>query len=715
MDICAVEAIAIVPVAAARAIVAQPARRPRKADLVRARRLRVAQVDGEGALVDVVARDAVAHRPAGARARERAGDVDAQRRVVAVLAAAVAGALVVLHAVVAGLGVPCIARARTRVKVRRHRRARRARRRPGAVALGARGIARQARVAAAVGMRPRRARGETLSEVEQRHERRAPARAVRWHRPIALRAARVAQLARVVGVGERRVRRAIVDAAAVSAVRLHAAARVAVGGAAARARVAVGVARRARLAHAVHSLLTARDTRAVGGGANQVEVQGVGWVARGAVGGGDVTARARSVARSARVLSLEVLAERAAADARAADEGLTPRARVAANVGAVAARDARRVAIGARRCVRVLKPMRRASVDAEAEPRRHALVKELVVGALGARRHRSVGALAQLPSHATQLDAPVLTSMSTKVEAGHSARHSPAAVMNASVSPHVRQSVVAAPLHVSHVASQGSHAILVRFAHMNSGVHEPAHVPGPLENGNAAAHVTHSEAPGPLQVAQLAWHRWHASGCVALPPAHVHPSSIAVQFSPQPSLATRLPSSHTSLPARFPSPQTVVHASGVVSEPPEHDQPGSTVHDAEQPSPATVLLSSQPSEAKGIARRPSPHTGEHVSSPPTPEPPSASEEETQAHPTSTSHSASQPSPPTVLLSSHRSSVVRAPLPQTWITGVKSRVSSSKSSSAATVPLPAASAPAISSSLMLRHRRSPPMSLSRPRR
>ena len=304
---------------------------------------------------------------------------------------------------------------------------------------------------------------------------------------------------------------------------------------------------------------------------------------------------------------------------------------------------------------------------------------------------------AQLPSHATQLDAPVLTSMSTKVEAGHSARHSPAAVMNASVSPHVRQSVVAAPLHVSHVASQGSHAILVRFAHMNSGVHEPAHVPGPLENGNAAAHVTHSEAPGPLHVAQLGWHRWHASGCVALPPAHVHPSSIAVQFSPQPSLATRLPSSHTSLPARFPSPQTVAHASGVVSEPPEHDQPGSTVHDAEQPSPATVLLSSQPSEAKGIARRPSPHTGEHVSSPPTPEPPSASEEERHAQPTSTSHSASQPSPPTVLLSSHRSSVVRAPLPQTWITGVKSRVSSSKSSSAATVPLPAASAPARASS------------------
>ena len=72
-----------------------------------------------------------------------------------------------------------------------------------------------------------------------------------------------------------------------------------------------------------------------------------------------------------------------------------------------------------------------------------------------------------------------------------------------------------------------------------------------------------------------------------------------------------------------------MHASGVVSEPPEHDQRGSTVHDAEQPSPATVLLSSQPSEAKGIARRPSPHTGEHVSSPPTPEPPSASEEETR--------------------------------------------------------------------------------------
>jgi hypothetical protein len=48
-----------------------------------------------------------------------------------------------------------------------------------------------------------------------------------------------------------------------------------------------------------------------------------------------------------------------------------------------------------------------------------------------------------------------------------------------------------------------------------------------------------------------------------------------------------------------------------------------------------------------------------------PEPPTAAALETQAKPTSTAHSALQPSPPAVLLSSHASAVVRTPSPHTW--------------------------------------------------
>ena len=250
--------------------------------------------------------------------------------------------------------------------------------------------------------------------------------------------------------------------------------------------------------------------------------------------------------------------------------------------------------------------MRRASVDAEADaaasrPRRGRACRW---GTRCTTTPKRCGACTwrSCASHATQLDAPVFTSMSTKVEAGHSARHSPAAVMNASVSPHVRQSVVAAPLHVSHVASQGSHAILVRFAHMNSARARGGACPGRVENGErrGAACCTRRR-PGRCtshsSMAPLA----RVQTCVALPPAHVHPSSIAVQFSPQPSPATRR-RRRTPAPRALPVATDGAHASGVVSEPPEHDQPGSTAHDAEQPSPPTVLLSSQPSAVEGHAR-----------------------------------------------------------------------------------------------------------------
>ena len=57
-----------------------------------------------------------------------------------------------------------------------------------------------------------------------------------------------------------------------------------------------------------------------------------------------------------------------------------------------------------------------------------------------------------------------------------------------------------------------------------------------------------------------------------------------------------------------------------------------------------------------------------------PLPPSFCVVDVQRKPVSTAHSASQPSPPTVLLSSHASAVERMPLPQMCTTGVTVTVS-----------------------------------------
>eukprot|EP00966_Prymnesium_polylepis_P068876 1599968-Prymnesium_polylepis.1 len=73
-----------------------------------------------------------------------------------------------------------------------------------------------------------------------------------------------------------------------------------------------------------------------------------------------------------------------------------------------------------------------------------------------------------------------------------------------------------------------------------------------------------------VTVLQDSWQRWHVSGRLALPPAHVKPASTRSQLALQPSPATTLPSSHVSLPARSPSPHTVapVHLSLIhISEP----------------------------------------------------------------------------------------------------------------------------------------------------
>ena len=49
------------------------------------------------------------------------------------------------------------------------------------------------------------------------------------------------------------------------------------------------------------------------------------------------------------------------------------------------------------------------------------------------------------------------------------------------------------------------------------------------------AHVLQSLDVLPLHVAQAAWHGWHASMDVGVPPEHVKPASMVVQSPEQPS------------------------------------------------------------------------------------------------------------------------------------------------------------------------------------
>jgi hypothetical protein len=83
---------------------------------------------------------------------------------------------------------------------------------------------------------------------------------------------------------------------------------------------------------------------------------------------------------------------------------------------------------------------------------------------------------------------------------------------------------------------------------------------------------------------------------------HVKPGSI-MQRSSQPSIGTRLPSSHSSEDATAPSPQVGLQTLGVPVQP----KPGSTAQLALQPSPFSVLPSSQASAPK-IAPSPQPET-----------------------------------------------------------------------------------------------------------
>ena len=226
--------------------------------------------------------------------------------------------------------------------------------------------------------------------------------------------------------------------------------------------------------------------------------------------------------------------------------------------------------------------------------------------------------------------------------------------------------------HVWQSASHTSHVALT-LAYFPRGVHDVMQL-SPSRAGVAPEHEV--QRPSMLQVRQLRCasieaHGWHDDFPASAPHVQAKPTSL-VQLDEQPSPDTRLPSSHASSDAHIPSPHTLTHTSVAVSEPPVQTKPGSGWHVGEQPSPATWLPSSHPSPPHATLL-PSPQIGEQLLSVPMPEPHRSASVQlsarVQLHPTSSWHSASQPSSGSVLLSSHASALDRRPLPQTWTTGV----------------------------------------------
>jgi len=226
--------------------------------------------------------------------------------------------------------------------------------------------------------------------------------------------------------------------------------------------------------------------------------------------------------------------------------------------------------------------------------------------------------------HAAHLATPSTTS--TKVPSlGHVSMQLPEWRKGLAAWVHVMQSELLAAVQVPHDSSHASQrwTPLLESAYLPTGVHEARHVPVapavPSKNGCVKAQLVHSEAAGPVHVAQEASQPEQVSAVVGEPPEHVKPSSMVAQFSSQPSRLRRLPSSHASVPTRRPSPQMGTHASMLVEVPPLHVKPGSTVHVSLQPSPAAVLLSSHASLAGAhMMRRPSPQMTVQVSRPPMP-------------------------------------------------------------------------------------------------
>eukprot|EP00967_Tisochrysis_lutea_P045161 scaffold54828_cov30-Tisochrysis_lutea.AAC.2 len=277
--------------------------------------------------------------------------------------------------------------------------------------------------------------------------------------------------------------------------------------------------------------------------------------------------------------------------------------------------------------------------------------------------------------HGAQESRPVAASSFTKVPRGQLSRQEDACWYGMSPrGSQDRQELFVGPLQVPQLEAQGWQVREMRppkearTGYLPTGVQD-ARQALPSAKGYAGAHETHWSLLGPEHVAQLSWHGTHTSAALALPPEHVQPSAMAEHA--RHAEDGESPSSQASWPTRRPSPHRARHKSLVRDEPPEHSKPGSISQEGPQPSPGTVLLSSQASLISlPLMRMPSPHTGMHSSRPPTP---SKRFMLRQAHPGSMLQNGLQPSPPIVELSSHCSAVVRTPFPHTCATCITGRL------------------------------------------
>ena len=104
-------------------------------------------------------------------------------------------------------------------------------------------------------------------------------------------------------------------------------------------------------------------------------------------------------------------------------------------------------------------------------------------------------------------------------------------------------------------------------------------------------------------------HAVHTSATVGDPPVQEYPEAHPLHPVAHP-IPLSVPSSQTSIPAHFPSPQVVVHTDGS----PVQVYPFSTVHEPEHPSPLLLFPSSQFSPPAANMNE-SPHIPQHHEGP----------------------------------------------------------------------------------------------------
>ena len=110
---------------------------------------------------------------------------------------------------------------------------------------------------------------------------------------------------------------------------------------------------------------------------------------------------------------------------------------------------------------------------------------------------------------------------------GHWATHEPLCRKGALADEQLTQSVLDAPVQVPHVASHGWQTLLLS-AYLPIGRQESRHEPGASKKGFDEAHAVHSAADGPEHAVHVSWHGAQTSLEVLLPPEQ--PSRAQLEY-----------------------------------------------------------------------------------------------------------------------------------------------------------------------------------------